>query len=191
MSNILISAIVAAVVTLLVEYLAKPSLEARKDAIMEGQRLTRSVKAKLALADHLFTKLIASWNQSSFMQVFEDSETTQSRVVATIDPVMEAVAGGQMRTSNAARYAVMAYVAMVEVWRDDIGGDDRKNAETAQEFCQLAARSLATPWWRRAELGTNRGLPSAGRFSPPRRARHGPQVLLGNEAGTVVQPTLS
>jgi len=143
---------VAAVVTLLVEYWAKPSLEARKDAILEGQRLTRSVAAKLALADHLFTKLFAYWKQDSPMQSFEDPETTQARVVATIDPVMEAVASGQMRTSNAARYAVMAYVALVEFWRDDVGGDHHENAQNAQEFCRLAARALATPWWQRAQL---------------------------------------
>lgn len=154
MGSILISASVAAVVTLLVEYLAKPSLEARKDSIIEAQRLTRSVAAKLALADHLFTKLSAVWNQDSPMQSFENPETTMRRVIATIDPVMEAVASGQMRATSTAQYAVMAYVALVEFWRDDVGGDERANAENARELCQLALKALSTQRWQRHELAS-------------------------------------
>lgn len=173
MTNILISASVAAIVTLLVEYLAKPSLEARKDAIIDGQRLTRSVAAKLALADHLFNKLFAVWDQDSPMQSFEDPETTKNRVIATIDPVMEAVASGQMRTTNAAQYAVMAYVALVEFWRDDFGGDERANAENSQELCRLAIKALSTQRWRRRDLARieenlrGQGLaPESGSASP-------------------------
>lgn len=152
MSNLLVSAIVAAFVTLLVEYLAKPSLEARKDAILDGQRLTRSVKAKLALTDHLFEKLIAAWSQDSPMQSFEDPEVTQVRILATIDPVMEAVASGQMRTTPTAARAVSAFVKAIEFWRDDFGGDERANVETAIDFCRVARRSLQTPRWRLAEV---------------------------------------
>jgi hypothetical protein len=78
------------------------------------------------------------------MQSFEDSETTRDRIVATIDPVMEAVASGQMRTTRVALDAVMAYVALVEFWRDEVGGDERENARNAVEFCRLAAKVLAT-----------------------------------------------
>jgi glycerol-3-phosphate cytidylyltransferase-like family protein len=78
------------------------------------------------------------------MQSFEDSETTRDRIVATIDPVMEAVASGQMRTTRVALEAVMAYVALVEFWRDDFGDDERENAHNAVEFCMLAATALAT-----------------------------------------------
>lgn len=43
MSTVLVSALVAAFVTLLVEYAAKPTFEARKDRILERHRQTRAL----------------------------------------------------------------------------------------------------------------------------------------------------
>ncbi len=48
--TVLISAAVAAVTTLLIEYLAKPRLEARKERIVKRQRLRRQLKADLTRA---------------------------------------------------------------------------------------------------------------------------------------------
>jgi hypothetical protein len=151
-SNLLISAFVAAAVTLPIEYVAKPGLEARKERILEGQRLTRGTVAKLQLAEHLFSKLFASLDQDSPMQSLEAPEETRARIIRTIDPVMEAVASGQLRISDMARQSLMAHVAVVEFWRDDFGGDFRGNAETAVEFCELAVQALRTPWWRRRSV---------------------------------------
>jgi hypothetical protein len=167
-SNLLTSAFVAAVVTLLIEYIAKPGLEARKEEILDGQRLARGVAAKLQLAKHLFTKLFASLDQDSPMQAFEAPEETRARIIQTIDPVMEAVASGQLRVSYTGRQSLMAYVAVVEFWRDDIGGDFRANAETAVEFCDLALEALRTPRWRRRSVARIRRTLESQGFSVER-----------------------
>lgn len=154
MSNLLASALVAAVVTMLIEYIAKPGMEARKERILEGTRVTRSTIAELQLAQHLFSKLSAARHQDSPMQSFESEPEMRARIVRTIDPVMEAAASGKVRTSPAARHASMAYVAVVEFWRDDFGGDDESNAQTVVEFAQLAITAMRTPWWRRRQLSS-------------------------------------
>jgi hypothetical protein len=174
------------------EYLAKPWLEARQEAILDGQRLTRSVAAKLALVDHLFTKLFACCAQDAPMQSFEDPETTKARIVATIDPVMEAVASGQLRTTKTAQHALMAHIAILEFWRDDFGGDERGNAENALEFCRLAAGALATPRWKRRALeAIDRSLRQRGwhlnKRIPGRPGRPGSDRRC--EAGFAVAPT--
>jgi hypothetical protein len=52
MQAVLVSAITAAVVTLLVEYAAKPRLEARKDRIVGRVRLQRELEAQISTAIH-------------------------------------------------------------------------------------------------------------------------------------------
>lgn len=168
MRNLLTSAFVAAVVTLLVEYFAKPGLEARKEEILDGQRLARGLAAKLQLAEHLFAKLFASLDQDSPMQAFENPDAIRARIVQTIDPVMEAVASGQLRISDTGRGSLMAYVAVVEFWRDDVGGDFRENAENALEFLDLALEGLRTPWWRRRSVARLRRTLKSSGFSVER-----------------------
>jgi hypothetical protein len=46
-STVVVSAVVAAIVTLLVEYLAKPWLEARKEAMLDGQRFDAISQGKV------------------------------------------------------------------------------------------------------------------------------------------------
>lgn len=59
METALISATVAAIVTLLIEYTAKPRLEARKERILTGQRHAREVRAAWNRVNFEFGRLLA------------------------------------------------------------------------------------------------------------------------------------
>lgn len=53
MQSVLISALTAAIVTLFIEYCAKPHLEARKDRVVETHRLRRDLLARLLTLTNL------------------------------------------------------------------------------------------------------------------------------------------
>jgi hypothetical protein len=64
-ASILASAGVALVTTLLVEYLAKPWLEVRKDRILENSRARRKAVSGLAESDSLMFRLMASIDKAA------------------------------------------------------------------------------------------------------------------------------
>lgn len=78
--NILISALVAALVTLAIEYAAKPQLEARKERILEGERMRRELNAVLNLAHSNFGMYADLVKQKSSDGPVERRELTQSHM---------------------------------------------------------------------------------------------------------------
>lgn len=147
MSTVLISALVAVLTTLLVEYFAKPRLEARKERILEEARGRRLVLSKLRLTAFLFIKLHQSMHQDSPMQAFEDPDVIADRIRLTIDPTVEVAMGGDFGLSSAERASLMAYVAVLEFWRDE-PADFEQNSDMVVECLDLAIKALETPAWR-------------------------------------------
>ncbi|WP_123798469.1 hypothetical protein [Amycolatopsis keratiniphila] len=88
MQTALISALTAAVVTLFIEYLAKPRLEARKDRIIEGARHRRALKAELmsifATASHLKFEASVQWPREHWEKPIEDLEKRLSHAEGTL-----------------------------------------------------------------------------------------------------------
>lgn len=146
-SNILVSALVAIVTTLVIEYLAKPGLEARKERILEEARGRRLVLSRLRLTAFLFRKLHESLHQDSPMQAFEDPEVIMRRIRATIDATVEVAMGGDFGLTESERISLHAYIAVLEFWRDE-PMDFEQNSDMVLDCLELAMKALGTPGWR-------------------------------------------
>lgn len=147
MSSLFASALVAVLTTLLVEYLAKPRLEARKERILDEARGRRAVLTKLRLTAFLFKRLHESMHQDSPMQAFEDPDVIRDRIRSTIDPTVEVAMGGDFGLSSSEHTSLMAYVAMLEFWRDE-PIDFEQNSDMVVDCLDLATKALDTPSWR-------------------------------------------
>ena len=173
MSSVLISASVAILTTLLVEYFAKPRLDARKERILDEARGRRRLIARLRLTAFLFRKLHQSMHQDSPMQAFEDPDVIADRIRVSIDPTVDAAMGTDFDLSSAERISLTAYVAVLEFWRDE-PVDFEQNSDMVLDCLDLAIRALSTPPWslvannriRKEALGlASLGGPESPRFS--------------------------
>ncbi|SRR6266567_1565028 len=85
MQTALISALTAAIVTLLIEYAAKPQLEVRKDRIVAAARLRRDVEAQLSALNSktlmLRTSTIGPYPRKSWTEPVEQLDEAIERLL--------------------------------------------------------------------------------------------------------------
>ncbi|WP_410662042.1 hypothetical protein [Amycolatopsis sp. lyj-84] len=92
MQTVLISALTAAMVTLLIEYVAKPRLETRKDRIVEAARVRRDVRARM---------LALSYKISLFQIYIEDDRALEIEVVKAARAEAQGLADDTMKLERA------------------------------------------------------------------------------------------
>ncbi|MGH3452737.1 MAG: hypothetical protein ACRDQW_18955 [Haloechinothrix sp.] len=152
--SILVSAAVAAVVTLLIEYAAKPGLDARKDRILEEQRALRDMRTQL---DLLMEHEREGWFPRGPYQPDEVEAANIARAGAEGDSIMALVVRCQDLLPEEIRrflqYALNGWQTTIAPpftsgsWEEFQVTDQIMN--NLGHAIDITTEYLGLPWWRR------------------------------------------
>jgi hypothetical protein len=94
MSSVLVPALVAAVVTLGIEFFAKPSLEARKDRIVDRYRGRRAAKTNLRALSFRYGQLIEMLENPVGARIEHTGDEVNGAIRERVDALVRSLADG-------------------------------------------------------------------------------------------------
>jgi hypothetical protein len=150
-SKFAIPALVAAFVTLVIEYLAKPSLEVRKDRLLEASRATRRAVAAFERCCVQVGRVavhVADGETWDFLRAkaYED--------LATDGDVLTSELFGTPQLAPHVERALMGFAAAVKIieHHHELGSSaavvDAAFRDRVQPYCDVAADALALRWYQ-------------------------------------------
>ncbi|MEV6515032.1 hypothetical protein AB0M37_04500 [Micromonospora chalcea] len=163
----LVSALTSAVVTLGVEWLAKPTLEARKERILAKHRARASVKRCLRRTREMVYILLGPWPDTKTMQATPLHVRTlyRKRIAATLgeisvcaDDLLAAVVDALPHLSAREREVLLPLAGYLRAVADTADPDE--NFSRLAEKIDLLAQWYDRPRWRRGKPLTINGHPA-------------------------------
>jgi hypothetical protein len=176
--TVLISAVVAALVALLIEYVAKPGLEARKERILADRRSMRNLRTALKLlleheVEGAFPRTPAEWTQE-----FADF---QAEYIARAGAEGDAITELRLKCQNLLpeeihrllRYGLDGWKAMMAPPFDSNYEVKMRTDDFLMAGADITIEYLDMSWWhlwRRRELRQKAEAKYASRFDDPTSA---------------------
>lgn len=154
MRDVVVPALVAAVVTLGIEFFAKPSLEARKERITERHRAERDARRHFrVLSFHFGRRLVSARDESAripeLMQLIEPDMKT------ALDQMFEAIARSETASDDLAQDCLLefgsacrAYLIMREHGHLTQEAADRMVLSVLDPLSDIAGEAVDAPSWR-------------------------------------------
>jgi hypothetical protein len=161
-ASVLSSAFVALVVTLVVEYFAKPGLEARKDRILETSRERRNAIKKVKRASYLAANLLTSHTSESPDSAEDNTEWTSMLNDRAYEMAveMDELAESAFELINVPRRVesewveatgIMSGFAMLFQINNNLSDDHWEKLRIARARMHFFAELLRTSRWRRSQ----------------------------------------
>jgi|ERR1035437_3886897 hypothetical protein len=102
MGNVVVPALVAAVVTPGIEFFAKPSLEARKERITEKHRAERDARRHFRVLSFHLGRLLAWMKEDPAERLPEQMQSIERDLTAALDQMVEAIARSETASDDLA-----------------------------------------------------------------------------------------
>jgi hypothetical protein len=155
MGQVLVPALVAAVVTLGIEFFAKPSLEARKERITQGHRAERDVRRHFRLLSFHLGRLMSWTRKASADRLPEQIQSIERDMKAPLDQMIEAIAQSEEASEGLARDCLLqfgsactAYLIMAEQSHLSQEAGDRMVQSVLSPLSDIADEAVHTSSWR-------------------------------------------
>jgi hypothetical protein len=154
MRDLVLPALVAAIVTLGIEYFAKPSLEARKERLMERHRAGREARRSFRVLSFQFGRL-AAWAEIRSPAMDERRPGIERELRVALDEVLGRLAATEAPDDDLGQEALSQFAAVCEAYLVMAAANHLSPSDAAlmvkeqmEPRHDLAEEGLHVPRWR-------------------------------------------